>query len=174
MIQVDSKEKKAWLRFLARHVDYNLCILVLWISLGFMPNIRENLPPLTSVLIPGLVWVIPESLFITAMGTTPGKAVLGISVYQPDGKKLPGWKSFSRSVGVWMNGMGMQLPVVSLLCNLFAYVSLTKHGSTTWDANGNVNIVYDPVDFSSLVICIAFVILVPFVGILIMPHPFLI
>jgi len=79
--------------------------------------------------------VIPlaEALLMSTIGTTPGKALFGIRVHTKDGGKLSYTTAFGRSFLVNCRGVGLGLPIVSLVALAFAYRDLRLSGTTAWD-----------------------------------------
>lgn len=84
----------SWFRALARFCDYCLFFLVLGIATLFLPFFYSPFFYYYLALATPLLWAPVEALLISKWGTTPGKALLGLSVCNPLGFKL----SFSLSL----------------------------------------------------------------------------
>jgi len=74
-----------------------------------------------------------EALFISSMGTTPGKMFLGLRVLASDGKRLTYSAALKRTFLVWIRGCGFGIPIVNLFTWSLAYSRLKKTGTTYWD-----------------------------------------
>ena len=73
-----------------------------------------------------LVSVSPESIFLSLFGTTPAKWLFGISVAHPGGDLFAFPEALNRSFQVFVQGVGLWIPIVALFTQLFAYRRLTK------------------------------------------------
>ncbi len=90
-------EIKPWFRVLARFSDYSLCFLTLGAATLFLPFFYGPLFYYFLALATPLLWAPIEALLISKWGTTPGKALVGLSVRDPLGFKLPLSASFRRA-----------------------------------------------------------------------------
>src|ERR1051326_6135030 len=87
-------EINLWFRALARFCDYCLFYLTLGAITLFLPFFYGPLFYYLLALAVPVLWAPLEALLISKWGTTPGKALLGLSVRDPFGFKL----SFSASL----------------------------------------------------------------------------
>lgn len=85
-----------------------------------------------------------EASIISAFGTTPGKALMGIRVLGEDGGKLGFGASYSRSLQSYIVGLGAGIPLVSFVAGIVAFMNLTRNGEVSWD--GPVNYRTRPVN----------------------------
>jgi uncharacterized RDD family membrane protein YckC len=136
-------------RFFARISDLFIYSFIVYFIIGFL-----------SVFIPGLefvgsgqlvisillsiiiicTWSVPESFFISAFGTTPGKWICNTWVSDASGNKLTLGVSFSRSIRVMIEGIAIGIPIVYLLTAIRSYDILVKTGQTSWDHEGHITI----------------------------------
>ena len=86
-----------WFRALARFCDYCLCFLGLGAITLFLPFFYGPLFYYFLAMVVPLFWVPVEALLISRWGTTPGKALLGLSVRDALGFKLPFRASLRRA-----------------------------------------------------------------------------
>lgn len=106
-----------WRRFFARSLDIFLCSL-LWAALCTLV-LRWNPPSnlwtrlLNSCAACGLMLLI-EPLLLHLWGTTPGKAVFGISIRAASGEKLSLAQARTRTVAVFSKGLGWGIPIYHL------------------------------------------------------------
>lgn len=109
-----------WRRFLAREIDLILCG-VLWGALSLL--LLRWYPPVTQpallfynlfhgYVIWALVFLL-EPLLLHRFGTTPGKAVFGISVHDGEGNRLSWKAALRRTWTVFSRGCGWGLPFYS-------------------------------------------------------------
>ena len=128
---------RPWRRLLARLVDMSLYAVVL---LGVLRLFRV---PYDAVLTPGhpffwLPFVFIESYLISQGGSTPGKTLMGIRVLCLGNGACPNFRrAFLRSLLVFLFGMGLCMPPLSLIMPLVALFSVRARGITLWDARSN-------------------------------------
>lgn len=90
---------------------------------------------------PLVVLPFAEGLLISSLNT-PGKALLGIKVRRVDGSRLSYEEGFNRTLRVIGYGLGLGLPIISLVTALISYRHLTTKGTTTWDRIGGLVVVF--------------------------------
>lgn len=78
-----------------------------------------------------------EGLLVSALNT-PGKAIMGIRVQRADGSRPTYEEGFNRALRVILYGLGLGLPIISLVTAVISYRRLTTKGSTTWDEIGGL------------------------------------
>lgn len=78
----------SWFRALARFCDYCLFFLILGAATLFLPYFYGPFFYYYLALATPLLWAPVEALLITKWGTTPGKALLGLSVTNAQGFRL--------------------------------------------------------------------------------------
>lgn len=105
-----------WRRYFARGFDLSLYNTVVGILLYDFLNREIYLTILTLIAM-----LILEPLFLSLFGTTPGKAIFGIRVTDPEGSRLDYSTAMDRTWTVMWEGMAMSIPVV---CLYFQYKSL--------------------------------------------------
>ena len=82
---------------------------------GFLPGSYEALLYLC------LPMVLVETAFLGTLGTTPGKAMLGVSVRDYRGRRLSFPMAFRRSLFVMVLGLGCFAPSLMLLALFFSW-----------------------------------------------------
>lgn len=122
-----------WIRFFARGLDATVVMMTL--SVVGMVVFRGNypVPALVVYAVMAVISVFIEALMLSAWGTTPGKAFLGIKVETGSGTKPTYSQALSRSFLVWLIGQGLFIPLVSLITEIVAYSKLSAEGQTVWD-----------------------------------------
>ena len=87
-----------WFRALARFCDYCLCFLTLSAVTLFLPFFYGPFFYYYLALAVPFIWAPIEAFLISKWGTTPGKALLGLSVRDALGFKLPYFLSLKRAL----------------------------------------------------------------------------
>ena len=126
----------AYVRFLGRMADI-MMHMTLYLSVlrvsglafnpGFLPGSYEALLYLC------LPMVLVETAFLGTLGTTPGKAMLGVSVRDYRGGRLSFPTAFRRSLFVMVLGLGCFAPSLMLLALFFSWWWVRRFGFTPWD-----------------------------------------
>lgn len=133
-----------WRRYFARAFDT--------ISLGFLgffmlayvgysvtPAIADaffsNLNPLVDMILTALMGFTLSGLLLGLIGTTPGKAIFGIRVRNPDGQNLGVTSGLTRDLSAYIKGAALGIPLVLLVPMIMAFNKLKKDGTTSWDQN---------------------------------------
>ena len=107
-----------WRRYWARSLDYSLCALLVDWLLYLFPVWDYGQLPLNL-----LAMLLLEPLALMLFATTPGKAVFGIRVTDPEGRRLRYGAGVERTWSILWDGMGMNIP---LLGWYFKYKSLQE------------------------------------------------
>lgn len=93
------------------------------------------------VFLGAMATVIPVGL----TGRSPGKWLFGLQVVDIDGH-APGVRlAFSRELQVWVRGLALGLPLVSLVALGLSYRRLSRRGRTQWDQALGLDVRAEPV-----------------------------
>ncbi len=138
----DGSQTRPWVRYWARTLDTMLFALFVGMVIGVIaPEAIESRGAERLLEFFALIlWIPIEAVFIFAFGATVGKALLRTRVVNPDGGKLTYPQSLKRSFNVWLRGMGIGIPLVSVISMILAYKSLTNSGKTSWDRIGGYRV----------------------------------
>ncbi len=159
-------EPRPWRRVGARLVDMFVYIIVFSTIAAFVaPDLATRGPvdptkinPLYNLLLlPVLVLV--EAVILHMFGTTPGKALYSLRVTTADGARLSFSQALSRTARLWVVGMGMGLPILSLLAPIASYFRLTGRGRTWWDESMDLRVESGPVSPLSAMVIAGFLLL---------------
>ena len=153
----------AYVRFLGRMADI-MMHMTLYLSVlrvsglafnpGFLPGSYEALLYLC------LPMVLVETAFLGTLGTTPGKAMLGVSVRDYRGGRLSFPTAFRRSLFVMVLGLGCFAPSLMLLALFFSWWWVRRFGFTPWDRKlGTTDVLNGPLTPRTVVMTLALVIL---------------
>ena len=125
-----------WRRFFARHLDWTLCTdVVVAIPLFFGLDLRtQGIGGLVVILAAGLGLVyLLEPRLLARWGTTPGKLLWGIRVTDLEGQRLGRQAALSRTQGVIVQGMGLQIPIYNLWRWCRCYIENQEGKEMTWE-----------------------------------------
>ncbi len=76
-----------------------------------------------------------NALFIGFTGGSLGKWLFGVRVLGADARPVGYWLALKREILVWVRGLGLGIPIVSLFTLASALTRLERYGSTSWDAD---------------------------------------
>lgn len=107
----NSKNPSTTFRVLAQLVDYLSLFLVGGTISLFFPWFIDTLYYLIFALTVPLLWVPIEALLVSLAGTTPGKSLFGIKIFDIMGRKLSYWESFKAALRFNSKGVVRQLPL---------------------------------------------------------------
>jgi len=107
-----------------------------------------NSPGLVTILSNPLVWQIilvclfpfGEAFLLSTWGFTPTRALMGVHIRNADGSKLSYRRALERSWRVALQGMGLGIPLVTLITNVAAYNYLRDSKASTWDETLNIDV----------------------------------
>ena len=146
-----------WQRFLARFLDYSLFNLFLifcffLLSSRFSFHHFEYIFPLEFLL-----WIPIEAFFLSHLGYTPGKYFLKTRVSHALHRRLDFSSALRRSFGVWLKGMGMGIPLISIFAMLYAYFKLRVDKYTSWDQENHLHVSHRPVKKWQIIVSAAII-----------------
>lgn len=140
-----------WSRWFARTLDLTLatCILTpffLYVY-GALDNIHEPLLWNRAVVALLIVFPLPfvlDAVLHSIFGNSLGKALLRIQVRKKDSSPLNFQETLSRNMSIWLRGYWCAIPVVLLIPQVLAYLSLAEKGTTSWDRARGTEVVRRP------------------------------
>ncbi len=149
-VQKEGAQVRPWVRYFARMIDITVGQTFIFMTSG-NPDLLHNLPTMPKHVMYFLFgWVLMETCLMSTWGTTPGKWLLKIQVTDAQGGKLEMTQAFRRSLQVWIRGMGMGIPILSLVTLMMSHGRLVQDGSTRWDQLGNCKVVHGRFTFRRL------------------------
>lgn len=107
-----------------------------------------------TILFSLFAWQFIEAVLIHLVGTTPGKALLGIRVARPDGSRLPLLRSLGRSLYVYTLGVGFYLNPFLVIGMTFSFFRLMATGRCLWDQHLEVEVETAPLNAGRIVLAI--------------------
>lgn len=135
---------RPWLRFWARATDILVGAFLLGTIVGLVRPalLAARLSDQTYGMLVLFAWIFVEAALLAQWGTTPGKALFRIRLTRADGAKLDFAAALKRSFTVWWRGMGLGIPVVSLIALALAYKELGRSKLTPWDRKGGFRVAH--------------------------------
>lgn len=140
-----------WRRWLARLIDhYSLGLLgyvVLTVPIyAASSDIKATQAILSNDLLAGMAATLITlplcALFLAFSGTTPGKWCAGIRVLTPQGGRLAIAAAFGRESRVWVAGLALGIPLLSLITMAVSYSNLTSDQRMEWDQDAGAVVHY--------------------------------
>ncbi len=125
-----------WRRYFARTLDYALCLTLweLFLSLVLRVNILSTsfwLNVVNVAMALGLMCVL-EAACLHFFGTTPGKALFGLKLTRSDGSYFGFLDALWRTGRVVVFGLGLMIPLVSLITSILAFQRCSHQVSQPW------------------------------------------
>lgn len=120
-------------RAAARLLDWYLtllCLMMLLCLLGINPALVNAFAMNLCV---ALVMLAAEPLALMLWGTTPGKALMGMRLTGPDGKRLRYTEGFQRILMMFWYGLGAGIPIWNLVQLYRSFVRCSAEEPQPWD-----------------------------------------
>lgn len=134
---------RPWPRYWAKSLDLILIGGALFGVLGLAGLVTAADPRMDRLL--GLL-AIPvvlalEAIILALTGQTPGKALAGIRVIRAAGGKPALGTALLRALRLWLFGLALGLPLLSLGTLIYNFVKLRKGRLTSWDAREETRVI---------------------------------
>lgn len=139
-----STEPHPWRRYFARTIDIVLFSFGAGLVVGLIGAVSGSgvLLVILSIVAWVFGWIFIEAALLATWGTTPGKLLFGITLRTAQGTKLDFGTALGRAFKVWFRGLGLSLPIVSIVTLVMAYNRLKERGDTSWDADGGFQVTH--------------------------------
>ncbi|MBR6569089.1 MAG: MerR family transcriptional regulator [Clostridia bacterium] len=136
--------KSPWRRLFARGLD-SMLYAVAWdvfLLLAFNINLslRAGAGKLVDAAVILLMTLLLEPLFLSLLGTTPGKWILGLRVTDNDDAKLSYRAAMKRTWGVLLYGEGLSIPVFNLIRHWKSYHTCMEGGTLEWEYDSTLHL----------------------------------
>lgn len=126
-----------WRRLFARAFDIFIYRIIWEALLAFAFNVnlsaRGNWGSLFDSYAAWAIMLFLEPLWLSLIGTTPGKAIFGLRIEGADGKRLSYREGLERTWGVLGAGMGYGLPIYNLVRLWKSYKLCAEKEAQPWD-----------------------------------------
>ena len=138
-------ETHPWRRWFARLTDYYLAALLFGFVTAFVPSLAGIWDNTSLANMVAVAFFVPvEAWLVWTFGTTAGKALLGIKV-TVNGEAPSFEQALHRAWNVYLRGMGLGLPLVSVLTMAHQHGKLKKEGAATYDRDSVVSVTHSAV-----------------------------
>jgi len=136
---------RPWIRLWARTIDVMIFGVLIGILLGMLaPEVLEIADSFFNVLILAVISLV-EAASLALFGTTPGKAIFRVSVRHADGSRLSFMEAWVRALKVLFRGLGLGIPLISLITQIVACTRLNNNGITSWDQDANLTVAHQTI-----------------------------
>jgi uncharacterized RDD family membrane protein YckC len=146
---------RPWNRFWARSIDYTLFLVVFYILVVCLALQELSLTFSDNILVETLVWfvisdallVLYEAAWISASGTTPGKALFSIKLLTNEGNNLSFKQALRRAFSVLASGFAFLVlfPVIPMIAMWGSYKEIKNTGIAKWDKIEGYQLIHKPV-----------------------------
>ncbi len=99
----------------------------------FFSVLSEGIGPLFDVLMTTIIAGFVNGILIGASGSSIGKAIFGIKVLSPQYEPIGIIAAWVREAKIWVIGLGLGIPLISLLTMIMSAQRLKKYGESSWD-----------------------------------------
>ncbi len=157
-VPTSASQVRPWVRYWARMLDIYLACIVAGLAIGIInPDaFNEKGSDQIFALVVFFAWIFIESLFLSTVGSTPGKWLFKTRIVPTNGSTLDYSTALSRSFKVWWRGLGIGFPIASFITLIVAHGNLTKHGVSTWDRDDGFTVVHEPIGALRVLVAIIF------------------
>lgn len=152
-----------YVRFLGRmadvmmHLTLYLAVLRVF-GVAFNPDLLPG--SYEALLYICLPMILIEAVFLSTLGTTPGKAMLGVSVRDYRGNRLSFSTAFRRALFVMVLGVGCFAPSLMLLALFFSWWWVRRFSFTPWDKRlGTTDVLNESLTLRKVVMTLVLIIL---------------
>lgn len=140
---------RPWVRFWARGIDLTLFLALIsavTIPFGWLEKRHAVMAPSVQFMVLVTVaWALVEAFMLSTWGTTPGKALLRISVRAKESPQalLSLAQALKRSLLVCFFGFGFGLTPLRELSLALSYYQLRQSGRTFWDHKLDLTVTHE-------------------------------
>lgn len=144
-----------WRRYFARILDNLLWGLIVSFTVGFTlavvdPRLAEQFTGIFDVpggrmldiILTQIFAIVPNALLIGFTGGNLGKWLFGICVLDEDGRPIGVARAFKREIKVYVFGLGLAIPIVSLITLIVSFQTVRKEGIASWDRDMGLTVVH--------------------------------
>lgn len=148
-----------WRRYWARIFDITFIMpIYIFIIALFSPGLNYSISRMDSFIGGTLLLlfylIFFEPMMLSSFGTTPGKSLLGIKIRDLSGKKISYTTAMRRGSLLWLNGMGIGIPLIAFFTMIIAYNKLKRNGITSWDEKCGINVIHDQLSIFRVILFI--------------------
>ena len=138
------KVRSPWRRFFARSLDGFIysALWAIFLSLAFNVNMgaRSTGETLLDGIVAILLMILIEPALLALFGTTAGKWLLGLGVTGNDDRRLTYAQALPRTGTMMWRGMGLNLPIYSLVRQWKSYNACDAGETLDWEYDSTVTL----------------------------------
>lgn len=125
---------RPWIRYWARTIDMIIfgMLIATVVSILSPTFLEDSIGTFFSFFVM-FIWLFIEPLMMILFGNTLGKALLNIKLNMADGRKITYQTALKRTFSVWLKGLGLGIPIASLICLALSIDHVNKNNVTKWD-----------------------------------------
>jgi len=136
-----------WRRYWARMFDITFIMpIYIFIIALFSPGLNHTITLMEnitgSILLLLFYLIFFEPMMLSSFGTTPGKFLLGIKIRDSLGKKISYGIGMKRGFILWVNGMGLGIPMFAFFTLISSFIKLKRNGITSWDRRCGISVIH--------------------------------
>lgn len=142
----DAIQEQPWRRFWARCFDMTLYGLLVLSAAALIFHAYSAVGGVTTLqkilfwALPLVVLILVEPIFLSRLGTTPGKWILGVRVTDHEGGLLSHSAAYQRTVDMLQHGMAFNIPLIRLYCLFRSYRRCDLGESLLWENDSVVTV----------------------------------
>jgi uncharacterized RDD family membrane protein YckC len=139
---------RPWIRYWARTIDMIIfgMLIATVVSLLSPTFLEDSIGTFFSFFVM-LIWLFVEPLMFILFGNTLGKALLNIKLNMANGRKITYQTALKRTFSVWLKGLGLGIPIASLICLALSIDHVNKNNVTKWDKEYGFVVTHGKVGF---------------------------
>ncbi len=160
-VALEANPLHPWRRFFARQMDIGLVAFTIGIGVGIFFSQNAVVDKVLGnniviAMLTTLVLVPLEAIQLAVFGTTFGKALYSIEVKSKNPAPIGFATAFARAFSVYVRGLALGFPLISLFTVYFGYKTLKEKGEASWDAENELVVSHRPLGYVRIAV-IAFV-----------------
>lgn len=163
----ENQRPHPWRRYFARSIDGGIVGLAGGIPIAFFapPEYLMQIPDTALGFVVSLLIIPFCAVCYQNWQRTPGKWIMGIAVTSNTGAPLSFEQGIRREALVFLRGVGLGIPVISLFTHIHQYNTLMKSGVVSWDKEVGCTVSYEPLSSIRVLLAILCLVGVAFVTI---------
>ncbi len=147
-------------RFWARWFDLCLYSGIWWLAIWAAGrDIGATLMNPWLMIFHFVPWFVLETILIHHLGTTPGKWLLGLRVYNLDRSQITLTQSLKRSARVLFSGIGFGWSLLAIFCQILSFITAKRLGKPLWDIAGRHQVSAVPLDPRRIIFLVSLLVL---------------
>jgi uncharacterized RDD family membrane protein YckC len=155
-----------WRRYFARQLDTTISgliaeVVLIWGLSAVDPEVGGRVAVILSTT--GIIFqtmiivalaVVPNALILGLSGSSLGKWIFGIRVQRRNGRPIGVFNALQREIRVLVMGLGLGIPLISLITMIASFTGLVETGQAGWDRDMENVVAQRPNNFVQVVLSI--------------------